>query len=58
MVRKICRKLAERHSIELNPVPHFIIKRSAPLVLKTLFTQLILERGILASTVYYVLYAC
>ena len=41
----------------IYPLGHFSFKHKDPLVLKTLFTQLMLERGFLASTAYYASYA-
>jgi len=36
---------------------HFDFIHKTPLILKTLFTQLMLEKGFLASTAFYVSYA-
>jgi len=47
-------------SIEISgiyPLSHFTFEYKEPLVLKTLFTQLMLERGFLASTAFYSSYA-
>ncbi len=41
----------------IYPLSHFLFKHKDPLVLKTLFTQLMLERGFLASTAFYASYA-
>lgn len=57
-VQKGWSQLAKKHRliIEVSGIPpfgHFEFKYKEPLVLKTLFTQLMLERGFLASNVYY-----
>lgn len=47
-------------SVEISgiyPLGHFNFVHAEPLVLKTLFTQLMLERGFLASTVFYASFA-
>jgi glutamate-1-semialdehyde 2,1-aminomutase len=41
----------------IYPLGHFIFVHPEPLVLKTLFTQLMLEKGFLASTVFYASFA-
>jgi glutamate-1-semialdehyde 2,1-aminomutase len=41
----------------IYPLSHFDFKYEEPLVLKTLFTQLMIERGYLASTAFYASYA-
>ena len=41
----------------IDPLPHFNFKNENELVLKTLFTQLMLEKGFLASTALYASYA-
>ena len=41
----------------IQPLGHFEFKYSEPLVLKTLFTQLMLEKGFLASNAFYSSYA-
>lgn len=41
----------------IPPLAHFEFQYAKPLVLKTLYTQLMLERGFLASTGYYASYA-
>lgn len=55
-------KLARKHNLDvevggIKPLSHFSFKHPEPLVLKSLFTQLMLERGFLASTAFYVSYA-
>ena len=41
----------------IDPLGHFDFKYENPLVLKTLFTQMMLENGFLASTAFYASYA-
>ena len=53
---------AKRHNLSIEvfgiyPLGHFSFKYKDPLVLKTLFTQLMFEQGFLASTSFYVSYA-
>jgi glutamate-1-semialdehyde 2,1-aminomutase len=52
---KECAKAAglEIHVSGIPPLSHFDFQHKEPLVLKTLFTQLMLERGYLGSTVFY-----
>jgi glutamate-1-semialdehyde 2,1-aminomutase len=55
------RKLAAKNGLEIAvsgiyPLGHFEFKHTEPLVLKTLFTQLMLEKGFLASNVFYASY--
>jgi glutamate-1-semialdehyde aminotransferase len=54
--------LASRHDLNIevsgiDPLGHFDFKYENPLVLKTLFTQLMLEKGFLASTAFYASFA-
>lgn len=54
--------LAKENDIDIDvsgidPLGHFEFKCEKPLVLKTLFTQLMLENGFLASTAFYSSYA-
>ncbi len=54
--------LADRYSTPIMvsgiyPLSHFQFQSAEPLVLKTLFTQLMLEKGFLASTIFYASYA-
>jgi len=54
--------LASKHDLNIevsgiDPLGHFDFKYENPLVLKTLFTQLMLEKGFLASTAFYASYA-
>jgi len=56
------RRLAGKHGLRIHvsgipPLSHFEFEDGAPLVLKTLFTQEMLRRGFLASTVFYASYA-
>jgi len=41
----------------INPLGHFSFNYDNPLVLKTLFTQLMLENGFLATNAFYASYA-
>lgn len=41
----------------INPLGHFSFNYKNPLVLKTLFTQLILEKRFLATNAFYASYA-
>lgn len=56
------KKLAEKHGLKIHvsgtlPIGHFGFEASQPLVLKTLFTQLMLAEGFLATTAFYASYA-
>lgn len=53
---------AEKHKVKVHisgiyPLGHFAFGYEKPLVLKTLFTQVMLERGFLATTGFYASYA-
>jgi glutamate-1-semialdehyde aminotransferase len=53
---------AKKHGVDIevggmDPLGHFVFKYKDPLVLKTLLTQLMLEKGFLATTAYYASYA-
>ncbi|MFA5114010.1 MAG: aminotransferase class III-fold pyridoxal phosphate-dependent enzyme [Candidatus Margulisiibacteriota bacterium] len=55
-------KAAQRRGLDIHvsgiaPLAHFDFKYEKPLVLKTLFTQLMLERGFLAANALYASYA-
>ena len=55
-------KLAQKHNLKITisgiyPLGHFSFDYDNPLVLKTLFTQLMLEKGFLATTAFYASYA-
>ena len=61
-VKKGWQNNADRYSLNINvggidPIGHFSFKYENPLVLKTLFTQLMLERGFLATTAFYASFA-
>lgn len=54
--------LAKKHGLDIEvsgiyPLGHFSFRRSDHLVLKTLFTQAMLEKGFLATTAFYASYA-
>jgi glutamate-1-semialdehyde 2,1-aminomutase len=54
--------LASRHDLNIevsgiDPLGHFDFKYKNPLVLKTLFTQSMLEKGFLATTAFYASFA-
>ena len=56
------KKLLEKHGLNItvsgiNPLGHFSFNYDNPLVLKTLFTQLMLEKGFLATNTFYASYA-
>lgn len=56
------KKLSEKHGLNItisgiNPLGHFSFNYDNPLVLKTLFTQLLLENGFLATNAFYASYA-
>lgn len=55
-------KLARKYNVDIEiggtyPIPHFSFKHEKPLVLKTIFTQWMLDRGFLATTAFYASYA-
>jgi glutamate-1-semialdehyde aminotransferase len=55
-------RLARKHHLNIvisgiYPLGHFLFKHENPMVLKTLFTQLMLEKGYLATTAFYASYA-
>jgi len=55
-------KAAKKHSIRIKvtgiyPLSHFSFDHKESLVLKTLFTQFMLKKGFLASTIFYASYA-
>jgi glutamate-1-semialdehyde 2,1-aminomutase len=61
-IKSLWKDLAEQHDISIqiggmDPVAHFLFVHEQPLVLKTLFTQLMLDRGFLATTAFYASYA-
>jgi glutamate-1-semialdehyde 2,1-aminomutase len=61
-VKDLWGTMASKYDIEIeisgiDPLGHFEFKNEKPLVLKTLFTQLMLEKGFLASNGFYASYA-
>jgi glutamate-1-semialdehyde 2,1-aminomutase len=61
-VKSLWKELAAKHQLEIHvggmdPVAHFGFVYKKPAILKTLFTQLMLEKGFLASTAFYASYA-
>jgi glutamate-1-semialdehyde 2,1-aminomutase len=61
-VKNIWKQEADNNGIEihiggLDPVGHFVFKYEKQLIHKTLFTQLMLERGFLATTAFYTSFA-
>jgi hypothetical protein len=62
IVQEGWKNVAEETDIEIGvegiyPLGHFSFKYDKPLVLKTLYTQIMLEKGYLATTAYYASYA-
>ena len=61
-IKKLWLEMATKHNLEIHiggmdPVAHFSFVYSSHLAIKTLFTQLMLERGFLASTAFYASYS-
>ena len=61
-IRDGWRSYAARHGLEIgiegiDPLLHFYFKHEHPDILKTLFTQNLLERGFLAANSFYASYA-
>jgi len=61
-VKKGWQAVADQHGLEIeiggiDPLGHFTFKHQQPLVIKTLFTQQMLEKGFLATTAFYASYA-
>jgi glutamate-1-semialdehyde 2,1-aminomutase len=61
-IRRGWSAIGESHGLDLHvsgldPLPHFAIPADDPQAAKTLFTQLMLDRGYLAGTAVYVTYA-
>ncbi|MDD5491131.1 MAG: aminotransferase class III-fold pyridoxal phosphate-dependent enzyme [bacterium] len=61
-VQENWRLLAAKNGLEIEvsgmyPIGHFSFVHKAPLVLKTLFTQYMLDKGFLATTAFYASYA-
>ena len=55
-------KAAKKHNLKIHvsgvdPIAHFAFEHEDPLVLKTLFTQIMLEKGFLVTTAFYASYA-
>ena len=62
IVQKGWAELAGKHDLDIEvggimPLSHFNFKYSEPLVLKSLYTQIMLEKGFLATTALYSSYA-
>lgn len=62
IVRDGWQELAGKHALKISisgifPLSHFSFEYPSPLELKTLFTQLMLKRGFLASNAFYTSYA-
>lgn len=56
------KRAADKHRVPIEvsgiyPLGHFSFKYENPMVLKTLFTQMMLEKGFLATTAFYASYA-
>ena len=61
-MKEIWKELAEKHSIKIslggmNPIAHFSFSHPDNLYLKTLYTQLMLEKGFLATNSFYASYS-
>ena len=61
-VKEAWRALAKNHKIDIqvggmNPIVYFTFENESHLILKTIYTQLMLERGILATNTYYASFA-
>ena len=61
-IQKGWKAMADKHKLRINvggifPLSHFNFVDDTPLLFKTLFTQLMLQRGYLASTAFYASYA-
>lgn len=61
-VKDLWKTIASKYDIDIeisgiDPLGHFDFKYEKPLVIKTLFTQLMLEKGFLASNGFYASYA-
>ena len=62
LVQQGWQESARRHGLSIEvggiyPLSHFSFDEKEPLVYKTLFTQMMLERGFLATTAFYASYA-
>ena len=61
-VKEAWMALAKNHKIDIqvggmNPIVYFTFENESHLILKTIYTQLMLERGILATNTYYASFA-
>ena len=61
-VKSIWKRASNRYGIEINisgidPIPNFAFNTEDPLLYKTLFTQLMLDKGFLASTLCFASYS-
>jgi glutamate-1-semialdehyde 2,1-aminomutase len=61
-VQKGWKKLAEKHGIQIRvegiaPLSHFVFEEENALELKAMLVQLMLEKGLLAATSFYAMYA-
>jgi glutamate-1-semialdehyde aminotransferase len=61
-IRDGWKSLASKHNLDINisgiyPLSNFSFVHNNPLVLKTLFTQIMLQKGFLASNAFYASYA-
>jgi len=61
-MKDLWRTMASKHDMDIeisgiDPLGHFDFKYEKPLVVKTLFTQFMLEKGFLASNGFYASYA-
>ncbi len=62
LVQEGWRKVAQEHQVSIEvggipPLSHFTFQNAKPLVLKALFVQLMLEKGFLASNIFYAMHA-
>ncbi|MBF0119202.1 MAG: aminotransferase class III-fold pyridoxal phosphate-dependent enzyme [Desulfobacterales bacterium] len=62
LVQNGWKNLSEKNDLKINiggipPLSHFIFQGNNPLAMKSLFVQLMLEKGFLASTLFYSMYA-
>ncbi len=61
-IKEIWKKASERHKVDItitgiDPIPNFTFNAKDPLLWKTVFTQLMFEKGFLASTFCFSSYA-
>ena len=62
MIREGWRSLSKKHSLDLTiggikPISYFVFQEKNPLAIKAYFIQLMIERGFLASNLFYAMYA-